>query len=241
MSGHSKWKTIKHKKAASDAKKSKAFTKIIKEITVSARTNGGDPAHNPTLRTLLENARKVNMPQDNIVRAIKKGTGELPGVSYEEYHYEGYGPGGIAVIVEVLTDNKNRAVSDIRSIFTRKGGTLAENGAVSWMFERSGVVRGSHPSLTEDQILEALLEFDIKDVERNGDDKTSWTISCDPHALEKVRDTLKQLGMTIEEAEVEMLPKASHSVTENQENQAVDFLDAIEELEDVQNVYTNLA
>lgn len=241
MSGHSKWKTIKHKKAASDAKKSKAFTKIIKEITVSTRLSGGDPAHNPTLRTLLEKARRVNMPQDNIVRAIKKGTGELPGMSYEEYHYEGYGPGGIAVIVDVLTDNKNRAVSEIRSLFTRKGGSLAENGAVSWMFERAGVVRCAHPSITEDQLIEALLEFEIRDIERDKEEKTSWTISCDPHDLDKVREALKQLGMNIEEAEIEMLSKTPHSTTENQEQQAIEFLDALEELEDVQNVYTNLA
>lgn len=241
MSGHSKWKTIKHKKAASDAKKSKIFTKIIKEITVSVRTSGGDPAHNPTLRTLLEKARGVNMPQDNITRAIKKGTGELPGVSYENYHYEGYGPAGIAIIVDVLTDNKNRAVSDLRSIFTRKGGVLAEHGAVSWMFERAGVVRGTHPALTEDMLLEALLEFDIKNIEQDSDDKTIWTITCDPHHLEKVRETLKQLGMTIEEAELEMLPKTPFDVPTNQEQQAIDFLDALEELEDVQNVYTNLA
>ena len=241
MSGHSKWKTIKHKKAASDAKKSKAFTKILKEITVSARGHGGDPAHNPNLRSLLEKARQVNMPQDNIARAIKKGTGELPGVSYEEYHYEGYGPGGIAIMVEVLTDNKNRAVSDLRSLFTRKGGSLAEHGAVSWMFERSGIVRATHPSLTEDQIMEALLDFAISDIERDKTDKTLWTITMNPHDLDKVRETLRELGMHIEEAETEMLAKTPHSLTENQEQQAVDFLDAIEELEDVQNVYTNLA
>lgn len=241
MSGHSKWKTIKHKKAASDAKKSKAFTKIIKEITVSARASGGDPSHNPTLRTLLDKARSVNMPQENVTRAIKKGTGELPGTSYENYIYEGYGPAGIAIIVDVLTDNKNRAVSELRSLFTRKGGALAEHGAVSWMFERVGVIRGIHNALTEDQLMETLLEFDIKDIERDKDDKNAWTVTCNPHDLDKVRETLKQLGMNIEEAELEMLPKTPFNVSENQEHQAVEFLDALEELEDVQNVYTNLA
>lgn len=241
MSGHSKWKTIKHKKAASDAKKSKAFTKIIKEITVSARTSGGDPSHNPTLRTLLEKARQVNMPQDNVTRAIKKGTGELPGVSYEAHHYEGYGPGGFAICIEVLTDNKNRAVSELRSLFTRKGGALAETGAVGWMFDRCGVVRGSHPNATEDQILEALLEFDVKNIEQDKDDSKLWEISCNPHDLEQIKETLKKLGFAVEEAEVELVAKSAFNVPSTQEQHAYDFLDALEDLEDVQNVYTNLA
>lgn len=241
MSGHSKWKTIKHKKAASDAKKSKAFTKIIKEITVSVRSSGGEPSHNPTLRTLLEKAREVNMPQDNITRAIKKGTGELPGVSYEAHHYEGYGPGGFAVCIEVLTDNKNRAISELRSLFTRKGGTLAETGSVGWMFERCGSARCSHPSITEDQILESLLDFDIKNIEQDKDDPKIWDISCSPHDLESVKDTLKKLGCTIEEAEIELVAKSPFHVPSHQEQQAYDFLDALEDLEDVQNLYTNLA
>lgn len=238
MSGHSKWKTIKHKKAASDAKKSKAFTKIIKEITVAARTGGGDPAHNPTLRTLLEKGRQVNMPQDNATRAIKKGTGELPGVAYEHHQYEGYGPGGMAILIDVLTDNKNRAVSEVRSIFTRKGGALAEAGAVSWMFERAGVVRGTGAQLTEDGLLEALLDFDITSIEQDDD---QWTITCNPHDLEKVKKAAIEHGLTLEEAEIEMVAKNKHEVKKEQEALAYEFLEALDDLDDVQNVYTNLA
>ncbi len=237
MSGHSKWKTIKHKKAAADAQRSKLFTKIIKEITVAARTGGGDPAHNATLRSLIEKAKEANMPMDNTLRAIKKGTGELPGVHYESHIYEGYGPAGVAIIVEALTDNRNRAISEVRSVFTRKGGSLAESGAVSWMFERLGVVRGTSDSLKEEQILEALLEFDIKDVSGDGN---HWTITCDPHALPKVKATLQELDFKIEEAELELVSKTAAEVAESQEQQVFDFLSALEELDDVQNVYSNI-
>ncbi len=163
MSGHSKWATIKHKKAKEDAKRGKVFTKLIKEITVAAKA-GGDPAGNPRLRTLLDNAKEVNMPQENVTRAIKKGTGELPGVSYQSQMYEGYGPGKIAIIVDVLTDNKNRAVADLRHLFVRKGGVLAENGAVQWMFDRMGIIRGSGSNVTEDKLIELLLDYDVKDI-----------------------------------------------------------------------------
>jgi YebC/PmpR family DNA-binding regulatory protein len=238
MSGHSKWKTIKHKKAATDAKKSKIFTRLIKEITVAARTGGGDPNHNAALRNLLDKARQSNMPSDNALRAVKKGTGELPGVHYESYQYEGYGPAGIAVIIEVLTDNKNRAISDIRSLFTRKGGVLAENGAVSWMFDRCGVVRGHAPQLNEDKLLEALLDFDVKAINQVDG---AWYITCDPHDLEKVKAKLKTLDFAIDEAELELVPKTPVQVAANQEQQVFDFLESLEELDDVQNVHTNLA
>ncbi|MBN2267422.1 MAG: YebC/PmpR family DNA-binding transcriptional regulator [Candidatus Babeliaceae bacterium] len=238
MSGHSKWKTIKHKKAAEDAKKSKAYTKIIKEITVAARTGGGDPNHNPTLRTLLDKAKAINMPQENATRAIKKGTGELPGIHYEHHQYEGYGPGGMAIIIDVLTDNKNRAVADIRSLFTRKGGSLAEAGAVSWMFERAGIVRGTSAKLTEDRLLEALIDFDIISIEQDGD---HWTITCNPHDLEKIKKAAHDYGLEISEAEVEMVAKNKHEVPKSQEPMAYEFLDAIDDLDDVQNVYTNIA
>ncbi|HBL98658.1 TPA: YebC/PmpR family DNA-binding transcriptional regulator [Candidatus Dependentiae bacterium] len=237
MSGHSKWKTIKHKKAAADAQRSKLFTKIIKEITVAARTGGGDPVHNATLRSLIEKAKEANMPMDNAVRAIKKGTGELPGVQYENHTYEGYGPAGVAIIVEVLTDNRNRAISEVRSLFTRKGASLAENGAVSWMFERLGVVRGSSATLTEDQLVEALLDFDIKNISLDDD---MWIITCDPHALPKVKEALKALDFKIEEAEAELVSKTTVEVSPNQEQQVFDFLSALEELDDVQNVYSNI-
>ncbi|KKT01633.1 MAG: hypothetical protein UV79_C0007G0009 [candidate division TM6 bacterium GW2011_GWF2_43_17] len=238
MSGHSKWKTIKHKKAAADAQRSKLFTKLIKEITVAARSGGGDPVHNAALRALLEKAKKLNMPQDNAMRAIKKGTGELPGVHYESHMYEGYGPAGIAVMVEVLTDNKNRAVAELRSMFTRKGGTLAENGAVSWMFERSGVITArGETDITEDALVEALLEFSIKDLSL---DDGNWTVVCDPQEMEAVKSVLECVGMTIEDSEVAFLAQNATSLDENQSQLAYDFLEAVEELDDVQNVYANV-
>ena len=238
MAGHSKWHNIKHKKAASDAKKAKVFTKIIKEITVAARTGGGDPAKNPTLRTLLEKARSVNMPQDNAQRAIKRGTGELPGVNYEAHQYEGYGPAGIALIIDVLTDNKNRAIAEVRSVFSRKGGSVAESGAVSWMFERLGVIHGTSP-LTEDELLEALIEYDINNLESS--DNNHWTITCSIQSLADVKETLKSLNFTIEEAEPEWVAKETMELPEDKQEKAVELLQAIEELDDVQNVYTNLA
>lgn len=239
MSGHSKWKTIKHKKAATDKQKAKVYTKIIKDITVAARESGGDPAHNPHLRMLLEKARKANMPSDNAIRAIKKGTGELPGVHYEAHQYEGYGPGGIAVIIEVLTENKNRAIAETRAVFSRKGGSIGETGSVNWMFERKGVVRGTGATLTEDMLLEALLDCDVSDIEHNDD---VWTITCAPHDLENVKEALSKLKFTLDEAELEWVAKNSMELTdEEKQAAAVEFLEALEELEDVQNVYSNLA
>ena len=164
MSGHSKWSTIKHKKAALDAKRGKAFTKLIKEITIAARLGGGDPTGNPRLRLLIDKAKEINMPTENTMRAIKRGTGELPGVSYEENTYEGYGPNGIAVIVDTFSDNKNRTVSELRHIFSSKGGNLAEHGAVSWMFEKMGVVKANDGSMTEEKLLETLIDYDINDI-----------------------------------------------------------------------------
>lgn len=238
MAGHSKWHNIKHKKAASDAKKAKIYTKLIKEITVTARTGGGDPTINPHLRTLLDKARKVNMPQDNATRAIKRGTGELPGVNYEAHQYEGYGPNGIAVIVDVLTDNKNRAVAEIRSVFSRKGGSIAENGAVSWMFERLGVVRGSSDTATENSLLEALIDYEIATIEK---DETLWTITCTLKSLSEIKEALKKINFSIETAEPEWVAKATLEIPEEKQKAAIDFLHAVEDLDDVQNIYTNLA
>lgn len=238
MSGHSKWKTIKHKKAVTDSRKAKVYTKLIKDITFAAR-NGGDPNHNPALRLLLEKARKANMPSDNALRAIKKGTGELPGVNYEAHQYEGYGPNGIAVIVDVLTDNKNRAIGEVRTVFSRKGGAIAENGAVSWMFERKGLIHGKGEQLTEDKLLEALLDYDVSTIEQN--DMTNWTITCATHDLEPVKETLQKMKVAIEDAEPAWVAKTTVELPTEKEEQAVDFLEALEDLEDVQNVYTNLA
>ena len=237
MAGHSKWKNIKRKKAVTDAHKAKVYTKLIKDITIAARA-GGDPNHNPTLRFLLEKARKANMPQENATRAIKKGTGELPGVNYEAHQYEGYGPNGIAVIVEVLTDNKNRAVAEVRSIFTRKGGSLAETGAVNWMFERKGVIKGKAENLSEDTLLESLLDYDVSDIEH---EDNQWTVTCATQDLEAVKNKLQTLHVAVEDAEPAWVAKTSMELPAEKEEQAVDFLEALEDLEDVQNVYTNLA
>lgn len=248
MAGHSKWKNIKRKKAVTDSQKAKVYTKLIKDITVSARTGGGDPAHNANLRMLLEKARRANMPQENAIRAIKKGTGELPGVHYEAHQYEGYGPGGIAVIIEVLTENKNRGIAEVRAVFSRKGGSIAETGAVNWMFERKGVVRGKQASssktaLSEDLLLETLIDYSVSDIscDENSSGEKVWTITCDPQDLENVKNALNKLNFEMDEAELEWVAKENVELSEDKQETAVDFLEALEELEDVQNVYSNLA
>jgi YebC/PmpR family DNA-binding regulatory protein len=237
MAGHSKWKNIKRKKAVTDAHKAKVYTKLIKDITVAARS-GGDPDHNPTLRLLLEKARKANMPQENALRAIKRGTGELPGLHYEAHQYEGYGPNGIAVIVEVLTDNKNRAIAEVRNIFSRKGGSISEAGAVNWMFERKGLIRGKGEAITEEMLLESLLDYDVSDIEH---EDNQWTITCATQDLEAIKNRLQNLSFIIEDAEPAWIAKTNIDLPSEKEEQAVDFLEALEDLEDVQNVYTNLA
>jgi YebC/PmpR family DNA-binding regulatory protein len=237
MSGHNKWSQIKHKKAKEDAKRGKAFTKLIKEITVATREGGGDPATNARLRHLVEKAKDINMPQDNIARAIKRGTGELPGVHYEAYTYEGYGPFGIAVMIETLSDNKNRTVADLRHVFSKGNGNLAESGAVSWMFKRLGVIRGNG-TLPEDQLLEALLEYNIVDVKHEGN---NFTILVDGPSLDAVKKAAKQVGLTLESADLEWVAHNSTPLTEEQSEKAVEFLSSLQDHEDVQNVYTNLA
>lgn len=238
MAGHSKWHNIKHKKAAADAKKAKSFTKLIKEITMSARAGGGDISNNPHLRTLLEKAHEINMPKDNYIRAIKKGTGEIAGAQYEAHTYEGYGPGGFAVIVEVLSDNKNRAIAEVRSVFTRKNGSLGENGSVSWMFERKGIIEADLGSVTEDALVEALLDYAIDDVSC---DDESCTIICQPSALEQVKAAAQSAGVTVTEAEVGWNPKTRMALEGEAEERAFEFIQALEGLEDVQNVFNNIA
>ena len=238
MAGHSKWSQIKHKKAKTDAKRGQAFTKLLKEITVSARTGGGDPAGNAHLRLLLEKAKEINMPQENTVRAIKKGTGELPGVSYQERRYEGYGPDGIAVVVDALTDNTNRTVAELRRVFSTKGGTLGEAGSVSWMFEHMGVVRVIPGSMTEDELFEQLLEFEVHNI--RGDQELT-SVFCDAKALDLVRKALVAAGLKIESAALEWVPKSSMSIPDDALDKALDFLSTLQDHEDVQNVYTNLA
>jgi YebC/PmpR family DNA-binding regulatory protein len=238
MAGHSKWKTIKHKKAALDAKRGKAFTRLIKEITVVARDGGGDPDGNPRLRTLIEKARFINMPSENVTRAIKKGTGELPGVNYEAIMYEGYGPGGIAILAPVLTDNKNRTVSEMRHLFSKKGGNLAETGAVAWMFEKQGAVTFDAPGKTEDDILELLLDFDLFDIKKEEDQFVAY---CDVKSLDTVKRALESHNFNVESAEIEYVAKMPMSLDDTESAKAVDLLEALDDHEDVQNVYTNLA
>jgi len=237
MSGHSKWATIKHKKANLDAKRGKLFTKIIKEISVAARTGGGDPQGNPRLRFLLEKARSVNMPQENTLRAIKKGTGELAGQQYEAHTYEGYGPAGMAVIVEVLTDNKNKAVAELRHVFSREGGSLGETGSVNWMFERAGVLHVAGNNITEDILLENLLEYPVKNIEQQDD---IFMVTTEPQACDAVKQAIIDLGYAVKEAELEWVPKTTIPLQGEQEDKAVQFLSKLEDLEDVQNVYANL-
>ncbi len=237
MAGHSKWSQIKHKKAKEDSKRGKLFTKLIKEITIAARMGGGDPDGNPRLRLLLEKAKEINMPQDNSARAIKRGTGELPGQSYESYVYEGYGPGNIAIIVEVLTDNKNRAIADMRTVFTRKGGIIAQGGAVSWMFNKLGVIRISESSISEDKLLELLLDYEIKDI-RTEDD--TITITCDIKSFDEIKQILSDNKIKTESADIEWVAQNTVEVSKENEEKAYEFLQALEDLDDVQNVYTNL-
>lgn len=237
MSGHSKWSSIKHKKAAVDAKRGKIFTKLIKEITVAARMGGtGDPDANPRLRTAILAAKAENMPKDNIDRAVKKGTGELEGVNYEESTYEGYGPGGAAVLVESLTDNKNRAVADIRHIFAKAGGNLGENGCVAWMFDKKGYVVIEKSAVDEDTLMEAALEAGAEDVREDGE---NWEIITDPEDFETVRDAITNASIAYIEAEITMLPKTSADLSGKEAEQMVRLMENLDDCEDVQKVYTN--
>lgn len=239
MSGHSKWSTIKHKKAKEDAKRGKVFTKIIREITISAKEGGGDLNGNARLRDVVDKAKAANMPQENIVRAIKKGTGELDGVNYEAAMYEGYGPYGVAVIVETLSDNKKRTVADVRHIFTKMGGSMGEGGAVAWMFEHKGVVKIDAQGLAEDDLLEKMLDLDIEDVQVVDN---IASISCDIKNLDSVKKGIIDLGFKVEDSSIEWMPKNSLSLDdEAQEEKVYKLLEALEELDDVQNVYVNLA
>ena len=238
MSGHSKWATIKHKKAKEDNKRGKVFTKRVREITVAAREGGGDPAGNPRLRLILEKAKEVNMPIDNVTRAIKKGTGELgDGAMYEPFTYEGYGPHGVAVMVDTLSDNKNRTVSDLRHQFTKAGGNLAENGAVGWMFESKGVVR-AHGKLTEDELLEKFMDVNLDDAQIHDD---LITFTCRPHDLDAVKKAAEREGLKVESAQFEWVAKTPIDVTDKEKEEAVyKFLEALDDLDDVQNVFANV-
>ncbi len=237
MSGHSKWSSIKHKKGAADAKRGKVFTKLIKEITVAARMGGsGDPDANPRLRTAILAAKSENMPKDNIERAIKKGTGELEGVNYEENTYEGYGPGGAAILIESLTDNKNRAVADIRHIFNKRGGSMGENGCVAWMFDKKGYINIEKKAVDEDMLMETAIEAGAEDVK---DDGNNFEIITAPEDFEPVKQAIEDASIPFIEAEVTMLPKTTTDIEGKDAEQMIRMMDAFDDCEDVQKVYTN--
>ena len=236
MSGHSKWSTIKRKKGALDAKRGKIFTKLIKEITVAAKTGGGDPGGNPRLRLAIDNAKAQNMPADNIDRAIKKATGELEGVSYTELTYEGYGANGIAVMVECLTDNKNRTVAEVRHAFSKHGGSMGENGSVAWMFERKGVVVGPAAGKDEEAIMEAVLEADPEDISVEED---FYEVTSAIENFEAVRKAAVDAGLEVENASLQWIAKNTTEVEGETSEKVMKLVDMLEELDDVQNVYTN--
>jgi YebC/PmpR family DNA-binding regulatory protein len=236
MSGHSKWANIKHKKGAADARRGKVFTKLIKEITVAARTGSGDLNSNPRLRTAVLEAKAENMPKDNIERAIKKGTGELEGVHYEESTYEGYGPGGVAVLIDSLADNKNRAVSEIRHALAKHGGNMGESGCVAWMFKKKGYMVVEKGAVAEDALMEVALEAGAEDVRDDGD---SFEIITDPDTFEEVKASIEAKGITLVDPEVTMVPQTMTPVEGETAQRLIRLIDALEDLDDVQKVYTN--
>ncbi len=238
MSGHSKWSQIKHKKGQTDAKRGKIFTKIVKEISIAARLGGGDPDGNPRLRTAIEKAKEVNMPHDNIKKAIMKGTGELPGVSYEEYIYEGYGPAGVALMIEVMTDNKNRTLPEIRHMLGKSGGSLGETGCVSWMFDKKGYILVSKEKVSEDSVMSVALDAGAEDM-KNDPNEENYEIITAPEDFSSVREAIEKANIPISSAEVSMLPKNYVVLDEKAAEQMVRLMDSLEDHEDVQNVYAN--
>jgi len=237
MSGHSKWASIKHKKGALDAKRGKIFTRIIKELTVAARNGGGDPDMNPRLRTVIADAKAANMPADNIKRAIRKGTGEEPGVSYEEAQYEAYGPGGAAVIIDVLTDNKNRSVGELRHLLLEKhGGNLAAAGAVAWMFSKKGYIVIEKSKADEEKLMAAVLDAGADDLK---DDEDNWEVLSTPEAFPAVNDAVKALGIEPATAKVSMIPQNYVKLEGKPAQQMMKLMDALDDHDDVQNVSSN--
>lgn len=238
MSGHSKWKTIQHKKGAADAKRGKVFSKLSKELMVVARNGGGDPETNPSLRTVIQKAKGANMPADNIQRAIKKGTGELGEVTFEETMYEGYAAAGVGMVVQVLTDNKNRAASEIRHIFTKHNSSFAQQGAVSRGFHRKGQIFVDAASIEEDQLMDVVLEAGAEDMSRDGD---QFEVVTDPGAFSQVYQAMEKAGIAMVRSEVSLVPETYMPVTEkNVAASVLKFVDALEDNDDVQNVYTNM-
>lgn len=238
MSGHSKWSQIKHKKASTDAKRGKIFTKIVKEISVAARTGGGDPDGNPRLRTAIEKAKEVNMPSDNIKKAIMKGTGELPGTTYEEITYEGYGPGGVALLIEALTDNKNRTVSEIRHTLSKNGGNMGEAGCVSWIFEKKGYILVEKSKVDEDTLMSIVLDAGADDM-KNDPKEDNYEIIVSPENLAAVKGAIENQKIPVALSEITMLPKNYVPIEGSAADQMVRLVDALEDNDDVQNVYAN--
>jgi len=236
MSGHSKWSTIKHKKGAADAKRGKVFTKIIKEITVAARMGGGDQGANPRLRTAVLTAKQVNMPQDNITRAIKKGTGEIEGINYEEYTYEGYGPGGAAIMLEAMTDNKNRTVGEIRAVMGKNGGNLGENGCVGWMFEQKGLIIVPSSAMAEDDLMELVMDAGADDLEQVND---VFEIKTSMENFEPVRKILESKEIKIDFAELTRIPTNTIDVDEKTGRQLLRLMDLLEDHDDIQKAFAN--
>jgi YebC/PmpR family DNA-binding regulatory protein len=236
MSGHSKWATIKHKKGAADAKRGKVFTRLIKEITIAAKGGGGDPDGNPRLRTAILAAKAENMPAENIKRAIQRGTGELEGLSYEEIVYEGYGPGGVAIMVQVLTDNKNRAVSEIRHAFSKNNGNLGESGSVGYLFSKKGLIIVAKSAVSEEKLTEIALDAGAEDLSDEGD---NWEVITDPRDFEPVLEAIKAARITPEHAEVTMIASNYLKLEGTQATAMMRLLEVLEDLDDTQNVYTN--
>ncbi len=236
MSGHSKWSTIKRKKGAADAKRGKIFTKLIKEITISAREGGGDPGANPRLRLAIDNAKAANMPADNIERAIKKATGELEGVTYHELMYEGYGPGGVAMLIEVATDNKNRSVAEVRHLLSKYNGSMGENGSVAWMFNRKGIITLPIQNKSEDEIMDIVLEAGAEDLHTEED---FFEVQTDLESFEPVRKALVAADLQIENASLQWIAKNTVNISGEDAEKVMKIIEAMEDSEDVQNVYSN--
>ncbi|MDD8013679.1 MAG: YebC/PmpR family DNA-binding transcriptional regulator [Acidobacteriota bacterium] len=236
MSGHSKWSSIKHKKAATDAKRGKIFTRFIRELSIAARAGGGDPESNSRLRHAIDGARAANMPSDNIKKAIQRGTGELEGVNYEEFSYEGYGPGGVAILADVMTDNKNRTVSEVRHVFEKYNGNLGQQGCVSWMFTRKGVILVPQSAIGEDELMEIVVENGAEDMVKEG---TSYEISTSTEDFDKVHEALKAKKLPIESAEISKVPSTYIKLEGKHAEQMLKLYDKLEELDDVQNVWAN--
>ncbi|NTU92968.1 MAG: YebC/PmpR family DNA-binding transcriptional regulator [Chlorobiaceae bacterium] len=238
MSGHSKWATIKRKKASTDQKRGNLFTKLVKEITIAAKMGGGDPGGNPRLRLAIDTARANSMPMDNIQRAVKKGTGELEGAVYEEITYEGYGPGGIALIIETATDNRNRTVADLRHFMSRNGGSLGESGSVAWMFQRKGSIDVPKSAVSEDRLMELLLDAGLEELE--GEDEQFYTVLTDVKDLESAKKALEEAAIPFENAKVDLLPDNYVELEADDAGRAIKLIDALENGDDVQAVYSNM-